>query len=201
VVIFLGQIDSWEEILWDQEHVIILSNRTLDRQLIQSWESTWTGIPWGPGLQNDGNPVIVTTYASTSKPINYTSSLNDMTNLLNSANRTDLSLQYESVYSTCNRSIPPPNIDIYCYYGSQINTGVYYEWSENVFVPYETMMDGNGDGNQDIYDNQFCETWKDKMNQDYIFESKEFPGVHHMEMYNNEDVMNSVLSVLQKYAN
>ncbi len=59
----------------------------------------------------------------------------------------------------------------------------------------------NGDGNQDIIDNTFCETWRIEIVQNrHIFESESFSGVRHMGMYLNDDVLKVIYDIIQKYS-
>jgi len=84
----------------------------------------------------------------------------------------------------------------------EVQTDYAYEFDESIDGPGPNKtLQMNGDGNQDIFDNQFCLDWSDQYAQQqqpnaYSFEAMGFSGVHHMQMYVNPQVMSKVKSIL-----
>ena len=80
-----------------------------------------------------------------------------------------------------------------------MKTDYAYEFEGSIDGPGPSnTLQMDGDGNQDIFDNQFCLGWTDQYNAQsvYSFEAVGFSGVHHMQMYSNDAVMDKVHSIL-----
>lgn len=100
---------------------------------------------------------------------------------------------------------PHPLVDTYCLYGTNLSTSYGFVFPQGILdsAATETLY-MEGDGNQDIIDNRFCNVWaQDATAQKlgYVFEATEFPNVSHMEMYSDENVMLKVRQILDKYNN
>jgi hypothetical protein len=179
------------------------TNRLDSQAMSTSWEATYTSTPWGnyQGL-SEIKDFIITYNGNDEKETHYSSSLSDMQSLFSSVNRTDWSTKLTSLYPEMNRSTPPEGVDIYCLYGSEVDTSFSYVFdgsiSENDPIASLKM---NGDGNQDSIDNEFCLSWKDQVinKQKKVFQSKAYPGVHHMQMCTNDEVLNDIYQILKKY--
>lgn len=96
-----------------------------------------------------------------------------------------------------------PLVDTYCLYGTNVSTTYGFVFSQNILEAeaVETLY-MEGDGNQDIIDNRFCNVWaSDTTAQQlgYVFEASEFPNVRHMQMYSDDNVMQKVREILEKY--
>jgi len=106
-----------------------------------------------------------------------------------------------------------PLVNSYCFYGSNISTAYSFVFEGEILVaPYSATRKMDGDGNQDIIDNTFCAVWEGSATinnidsvdgirsearlQTFSYMSKSFPGVSHMAMMNNDEVMLSVHQAL-----
>jgi len=120
-----------------------------------------------------------------------------------------------------------PLVDTYCFYGIGVPTSLYYRFNRApVLTRANYVGDGNGDGDQDYLDNEFCNTWANQLRDNgYSFVSTPFEGVRdsiqfiyhhalvscgvkdslclptnkvsHMDMVSNATVLNAILDVLQ----
>lgn len=166
-----------------------------------SWEGNYGSLPWG-----DYSPVrdipIVTTYYYTAMEKNYTSKLEDLVALFKEANQPDWAAHIEGMYAvgTMNRTAHPM-VDVYCFYGAKLSTSYSFVFEKNVQSagPIITRY-MEGDDDQDAVDNNFCNVWNHGQNR-YSFESEAFPGVGHMEMISDENVLTRIKEVVMKYSN
>jgi predicted alpha/beta hydrolase family esterase len=179
------------------------TNHVESQKMSTSWEATYTSTPWGnyQGL-SELKDFIITYNGSEGKETHYSSSLSDTQSLFSSVNRSDWSTKLTALYPQMDRSTPPEGIDVYCLYGSEVDTSFSYVFDGSISEndPIATLK-MNGDGNQDNIDNEFCLTWKDQVmnKQKKIFQSRAYPGVHHMQMCTNEEVLNDIYQILMKY--
>jgi len=172
-----------------------------------SWEASYGSCSWGDysGLKEMGP--IATTFVGSAAEANYTSSLADMSSLFTSAGHPDwanrLRVSYK-IKGLMNRS-EPPGCSVWCLYGRDLDTTYAFSFKGTIPAP---QVDGvgftNGDGNQDLVDNSFCETWRGRMggggggsDKQYSFESQAFSGVEHMAMTSDPGVMQSVRDILE----
>lgn len=193
----LGQLNCYSSYFY--------STNTQYQRMETSWEASFLSLPWGDysGLNN---VTVITTYSSTKQQTKYSPKLSDIQSLFHSVFHDDWSEKLEVLYkSAMNRSASPMAIDIYCLYGSRLPTSYSFIFKASILdaPPVETLY-MNGDDNQDSYDNEFCKTWANQpdflsQSPKKIFQSKEFPGVHHMEMISDEKVMNEIWRILQTY--
>jgi len=129
--------------------------------------------------------------------VNYTSRLDDVVQLFQDLGRNDWADKARTVHPSMNRTAHP-EVSSHCFYGSSINTSYSFGFPGSVADGEMITFDMNGDGNQDIIDNTFCQIWeKSEFSQKYKTVSQEFPGVHHMQMYSNDDVLAALLQVLE----
>jgi hypothetical protein len=194
---FLGQMNMIKGFVY--------SDNTISQEMFNSWEAQYTSCSWQGGYTPYNTDVIVTTHAGSDAEVKYTTSLADVTALLRGAGRDDWADKFSAVYDLMNRSAPM-GVDSYCFYGSDVSTSYSYAFIGDILQdnePYETIAYMDGDGNQDIIDNTFCEVWKTEKiayaDKEHVFESKAFPGVRHMQMCTDEKVMESIRQVLSRY--
>jgi len=117
-----------------------------------------------------------------------------------------------------------PLVNTYCFYGLGVSTSLYYKFNgAPVLTQANYVGYGNGDGNQDYLDNEFCNTWANQLaDNGYTFVATAFEGVclttvcyfifrplsndttsfkrnkvTHMEMVSNATVLNAILDVLK----
>jgi hypothetical protein len=193
---FLGQMNMIKSFVY--------SDHPVSQSMVNTWEAQYSSFTWG-GYNTDYSiknpPTVVTTFANTPDELRYTSSYADILSLMSKATTEDWALRYQITFPSTNRS-RAPMVDTYCYYGIQVRTDYSYTFSGDILEsPYVSTSEMNGDGNQDIVDNTFCDVWEMELKQsDYIFISKSFPGVRHMQMYSDEQVMASIKATLDYYS-
>lgn len=168
-------------------------------EMAASWESNYMSASWGDYAGLKGIP-LVTTYSGTPQEKNYTTSLTDMTELFASANHEDWAARLASLYPVMDRT-QDPDTDMYCFYGSEVQTVYSYVFKEGILnarpIAKRSM---NGDDNQDIMDNSFCEIWGDSLTKaGHRFQAQAFPGVGHMQMVTDDKVVAEIKKVLLSY--
>eukprot|EP01040_Poterioochromonas_malhamensis_P008003 gene8003-8650_t len=178
-------------------------NEVLLQRTVTTWEATYTSTPWGNyhGL-DEVKDFIVTYSGDAEKEAHYSPHLEDMQRLFTSVSHSDWSEILGAVYPSMDRSNAPEAVDVYCLYGSALETDYAYVFDKSITdnAPIETLR-MEGDGNQEIIDNEFCNTWKDAVinKEKKSFESIAFPGVDHMQMYTDDNVLQEVQRILQLY--
>ena len=78
-------------------------------------------------------------------------------------------------YPTANKILPnvpkawsdePPNVKMYCYHGSQVNTPDVLTYADGYFPDYDPSIDyGDGDGTVNMRSLEACLLWRDKQKQ------------------------------------
>lgn len=102
----------------------------------------------------------------------------------------------EASFKTMNRT-QPPGIDVHCLYGQGLDTSYSFVFNGTIQESeYIEIRYRNGDGDQEIEDNTFCNVW-DIPENEYFFEAVGFEGVEHTDMTNDEDVLRKVRSILE----
>jgi hypothetical protein len=207
---FLGQMNAYK--------TFFVTNSLERQRMITTWEATYTGATWGSYAGLRGVGPILTTYASspaTESEANYTSSLADMRALFRSVGHSDWATRLEAAYSSMDRRAPPGS-DAYCLFGRDLDTS--YSFVLNGTIPSSVAQSVryiNGDGNQDLVDNAFCEQWAHSAAgvgtgagvgrssgtaPAFKFESKAFSGVEHMQMYSDPAVLDAIREILNSYS-
>lgn len=186
---FLGQLNGYESFLYspDLERLFMLT----------SWEATYTTASWGgyPGLQ--AIDPVVTTYKGTSQESNYSVALTSMTSLFESAGHADWAARLRAAYPSMDRTLPP-SADTYCLFGTALATTASFAFAGPILeASYVSAGLVEGDSNQDLIDNAFCEEWAGKSG--YKFTAQGFPGVHHMDMVSDDSVLAQVRIILDSY--
>lgn len=188
---YLGQMNGFGPVLYNS------NEDRLDMEA--SWEATWMMCPWG-GYSGLEGLVLATTYYNSPRETNFTFSLPDVSSLFDSAGKQEWTKHLRALWPEMDRSVPP-DADTYCFYGSGIATSYSYAFAGNILeaapVLTRTM---DGDDNQDIIDNAFCQRWAPGLAAaNHRFEAEEFPGVGHMQMCSNPAVMDRVRAILDSY--
>lgn len=171
-----------------------------------SWEATVGSITWG-GYEAVKDVPIVTTRVGTTSERNYTAKVEDLAQLFTESGHSDWAQQLQALNgiapsqeNTMDRS-RHPEVDTFCLYGSNISTSYSFRFSGDSMSaePVETLF-MEGDDNQEIFDNSFCNVWATQQNaHHFYFESKAFPNVHHMEMISDDAVLDEVHRIIQRY--
>lgn len=174
-----------------------------EKEMTNSWEAQYLSAPWG-SYDGVSNLTVVTTYAGiASKESYFTAKTDDIVKLLESGGRSDWAMKYRATHNEMDRSTHP-GVSSYCLYGSEVETTYAFTYDGNVLEnPHSTELFMDGDGNQDIIDNRFCESWKsenENTTANIVTEAQGFPGVHHMEMYSDDAVLSRVHEILELYA-
>lgn len=197
---YLGQMNCISTFLYNPE--------ALRQEMGASWEANYGSITWGgyaPALAYN----LVTTYAHTPQEKNYTASVSDLADLFMSVNRPDWVQRLHGVYgmlpvdnsaNTMDRSAHPL-VNVHCLYGMDLPTVYQFVYGDGAHTnTFERVGTMSGDGDQDIVDNTFCTTWAaDARGQGFVTEAVGFSNVTHMDMYNNDQVMQKVYSILDSY--
>lgn len=191
---FLGQLNGIKSFIY--------SDNQITQNMMNTWEAQYKSFTWGEYIPSQ---TVVTTYFNTVNEKKYTTSTNDIIELLKNTNNDDWVNRYIGTSKNNNRSIAPSGIDIYCLYGQGINTSSAFIFEENIMMPNSPPIETiytPGDGNQDNIDNTFCNQWKEDVERDgkHTLESIGFDGVHHMQMYLDENVLNKIHEIIQKYS-
>jgi hypothetical protein len=197
---FLGQMNGYKSVFYADN-----MNRF---NMIASWEATYSTCSWGSydGFKDIGP--LVTTFYGTEQETNYSVSLHDLSLLFESVGYDDIVTKLNAVYPIMNRTAHP-KVNIHCLYGQGVDTSYSFIFNETILGEYPIIDTRymNGDGNQDIIDNTFCDVWNNSptmasgSSSEYSFEAVGFEGVHHMEMPKNDDVLTKVRSILEAYQN
>jgi lysophospholipase III len=186
---FLGQLNGIKSFIY--------SDNIITQEMMNTWEAQYNSLTWG---EYQPSHTIVITYANTSSEKQYTTNTNDILTLLLDGQHEDWMKRYHAISLQNDRSAPT-SVDIYCLYGTGIETSSGYIFKQNILTsPPEVTQTMNGDGNQDEIDNMYCESWKaDVVKMGHLLESQGYEGVRHMQMYLDENVLKSVHEILQRY--
>ena len=204
---FLGQMNAI--------HPYVYNKDSMQQEMLCSWESSYGSMPWGDYKSVKDIPIVTTYSGQEEKEMSYTSKRDDLVSLFNSVGKVSWSDRLKTMYgvnpvdgsalpvNSMDRSAHPL-VDTYCLYGSNVTTNYGYVFNGNILtedaVEVKTM---EGDGNQDILDNQFCQVWQEDnrpIAKKYYFEAEAFPNVHHMQMYSDDNVLNKVHEIVLKYS-
>jgi len=201
----LGQMNAIKPFLYNTAH-------SFEGQLMLcSWEGTFGSTAWGGYTENQSSGPVVTTFLGSPQETNYTTSLEDMGRLFATIGRDDWTQQLASVTRQVMNRSAHPGVDVVCLFGTDVSTEFSYGFAAGIndyssnqphSLPVIVRSMG-GDGNQDIVDNEFCLQWADDNDvgtQGFRFDSEGFPGVHHMEMYNDDAVMSRLYSTIWTYS-
>ena len=94
-------------------------------------------------------------------------------------------------------TLPPPNVDTYCYYGTNIPTPVTLVYREGEFPDTApSVITGNGDGMVNDVSLQACSVWRQAQSQKVNVVS--FPGTDHLEMVTDSIVLEAILDIVSK---
>jgi lysophospholipase III len=187
---FLGQMNGYQPFFYSEHE-----NRL---NMLASWESMYTSSSWGSyeGLQSVGP--VVTTYYGSDLETNYTVSLGDLSSLFDSVGHEDWSAMLKASFTTMNRT-QAPGVNVHCLYGQGLDTSYSFVFNGTILEnPNIATRFRNGDGDQEIEDNTFCNVWNTDSNP-YFFESLGFDGVEHTDMTNDANVLEKVREILESY--
>lgn len=195
---FLGQMNAIYDYTYDEN--------THEQNMVGSWEGAMGSITGG-GYAAVADVPIITTYVGTPSERNYTAKMEDLVQLFEDSGRKDWAQQLRmlngiapSTENTMDRS-RHPEVDVFCLYGSEVKTTYGFQFATGMMDAEEiNTLYMKGDGDQDHFDNAFCNTWKDQpQGNNYRFEAQAFPGVHHMQMISNPKVLSTVKDILTSY--
>lgn len=205
---FLGQMNAI--------HPYLYGNDLLEQEMICSWEASFGSLPWGDYPSVKDIPIVTTYVNQEEKEKTYTSQRDDLVNLFTSVGKVSWSDRLKAMYGVNpidGSSLPMnsmdrsahPLVDTYCLYGSNVSTSYAYVFNGNILTENDAVevKSMEGDGNQDILDNQFCQIWQEdarSIAKRYHFEAQGFPNVHHMQMYSDPNVLNKVHGIVLKYS-
>jgi hypothetical protein len=167
--------------------------------MMSTWESNYMSLSWGGYSGVSDIPIVISHPPSHSDSVNYTTKVTDLSALFSLLGRSDWVSKLQAASASMDRS-SHPQVNTYCFYGQKLPTSYAFEFAGDVVsgAPFKAYsMDGDGD--QDIVDQQFCENvWgADAVaNSKYVTKGQGFDGVQHMDMCTDENVMNALHQVL-----
>ncbi|CAF0865630.1 unnamed protein product [Rotaria sp. Silwood1] len=159
----------------------------ISNDIIQTWDSFAWRLP--EPMIYGSNRIIIKTPSK-----NYTSY--DMLNFLQDLNAKELALIYPQTSSIL-ATLPPPNVNTYCFYGVNISTPIGYISKSDQFHNNELeTIYGWGDGEQDDTTNMSCQLWKNTMDIKYKLILKGFNKVNHLELVGNDYVLEEISQII-----
>jgi hypothetical protein len=193
-----------------------------EQDMATTWEAAYGSAPWGGYASLQGTNMITKDGASSEATV-YTPQLPDTHAMLLTSGRPewatrlmavngyvpvassapDAAVEYKKVGAGLDRTAHPL-VDTYCLYGTNVSTSYGFVFPLGILdgAATETLY-MEGDGNQDILDNRFCNVWADDAKAQqagFVFEATEFPNVQHMQMYSDEAVLQKIHEILTKYS-
>ena len=93
--------------------------------------------------------------------------------------------------STINAGYPYPGVPTHCFYGSEVDTPLTFVYSSNDPTQRPTIIKGSGDGTVNKVSLEVCLRWANSTNATG-FQSRAFPGVEHIDMVKNTEVLNAI---------
>ena len=137
-------------------------------------------------IWSDGDPVVVT------PDKNYT--VYDYPELFTDMQYSMGYAQYKELPSFL-KTLSPPNVDMYCYYGTNVSTPAVLVYKEGQFPDtFPTIVAGNGDGTVNDVSLRACSMWKQKQSRKVTMQS--FSGVEHMGMVTNAEILQAILDIV-----
>ena len=97
-----------------------------------------------------------------------------------------------NVIKHSNQDLPAPQVATYCFYGTKVDTPetIQYVYTSNT----ATVLEGDGDGTVNRRSAEVCLKWGTAQQQK--FESKEFKQIDYTSIVKNEDVLNTIDTVV-----
>ena len=93
--------------------------------------------------------------------------------------------------SSINAGYIYPGVPTHCFYGSDVPTPLTYMYSSNDPTQEPTVVMGSGDGTVNKVSLEVCLRWANGTNSTG-FQSRTFPGVIHIDMVKNTEVLNAI---------
>ncbi|KAL5505571.1 hypothetical protein EMCRGX_G007026, partial [Ephydatia muelleri] len=130
-----------------------------------------------------GNKVLVTTPKRTYTAYDYQALFNDM--------GYPQGFDIYSGIAPINAGFPPPNVPTYCFYGTAVATPESFVYGSGFpdSAPSQ-VINGDGDGTVNRRSAEVCLKWKTQQQQP--FGSSAFPGVDHLKMVKDSNVLRAV---------
>ena len=97
--------------------------------------------------------------------------------------------------STINAGYMYPGVPTHCFYGSDLQTPLTYVYSSNDPTQTPTVINGTGDGVVNNASLEVCLRWANSTNSTG-FQSRAFPGVEHVDIVMNTDVLNAIAEIV-----
>ena len=93
--------------------------------------------------------------------------------------------------SAINAGYMYPGVPTHCFYGSEVDTPLTFVYSSNDPTQRPTVIKGSGDGTVNKVSLEVCLRWANSTNSTG-FQSRAFPGVVHIDMVKNTEVLNAI---------
>ena len=94
--------------------------------------------------------------------------------------------------STINEGNPFPGVPTHCFYGSDVPTPLTFVYSSNDPTQAPEVIWGSGDGTANKASLEVCLMWANNTG----FQSRAFPGVEHVNMVKNTEVLNAIAEIV-----
>ena len=94
--------------------------------------------------------------------------------------------------SSINAGYMYPGVPTHCFYGSDVSTPLTFVYSTNDPSQTPTIIMGSGDGTVNKVSLEVCLRWANSTNNGTGFQSRAFPGVKHIDMVKNTEVLNAI---------
>ncbi|CAF1296842.1 unnamed protein product [Adineta ricciae] len=90
----------------------------------------------------------------------------------------------------------PPNVNTFCFFGTNISTPIKYISTSNTFHGKLSILYGSGDGELDDTNNYSCQLWNQTMDPKYQLTIKSFPYVTHVGLLSNSNLLRQIDQIL-----
>ena len=136
----------------DQDGIFELSKTMMLREDERSFPSGYWLIPVGIDPVWSNSQAIVTTPTK-----QYTA--HDIPELISDLNYEGGMERYRGVINSSVQGLPPPNVPVHCFYGSEVDTEESYSYSGDFPNVQPSIRKGKGDGTVNLQSLEACRLW------------------------------------------
>uniref|UniRef100_A0A914DB15 Uncharacterized protein n=1 Tax=Acrobeloides nanus TaxID=290746 RepID=A0A914DB15_9BILA len=106
-------------------------------------------------------------------------------------------LQYQRIAPAL--TLDPPGVEVYCIYGSHVNTPEKLTWAKGYFPDYQpTVIYGDGDGTVNRRSLEACKAWNETNNAGKLVHLQELSGADHMTILKDQRAIKAIQDILYK---
>ena len=95
-----------------------------------------------------------------------------------------------------NEKLRAPQVPTYCFYGTEVDTPETFEYTSIDNPKSARVTNGDGDGTVNRPSAEVCLNWKYSLSPGQKIESKAFPGIDHISIVKNVDVLHEIDGVV-----